>query len=277
MSKPTALDFSMQGDQYIGTPYSVMDCQAFVERCMLDVGLVYDLPGSNAWYRRMTWVGSPEECKARFGAIPKGAILYILEHDGKEPEQYKRDGIGNASHMGIYIERLSGAINSSKSRGGVAYSEFHGQSIPGGWNRIGLWDQFDYGDKINSILNGGTGGSQSMAENADVAIVHSANGQGVNMRSQKSTGSNRIMTIPEGAEVLVVDNDGIWSSIEYDGKHGYAMSMYLMPVEQETPEHDLPMPDADGGEVVTLTLDKQTALRLYDHLGAALSNEIMHG
>jgi len=85
------------------------------------------------------------------------------------------------------------------------------------------------------------------------------------------------MTIPEGAEVLVVDNDGIWSSIEYDGKHGYAMSMYLVPVEQETPEQDLPMPDADGGEVVTLALDKQTALRLYDHLGAALANEIMHG
>lgn len=277
MSKPTALDFSMQGDQYIGTPYSVMDCQAFVERCMQDVGLVYDLPGSNAWYRRMTWVGSPEECKAKFGEIPKGALLYIWAHDEGEPDHYKLDGIGNASHMGIYIGRLAGAINSSKSRGGVVYSEFHGRSIPGGWNRIGLWDQFDYGDKINAILSGKTEESQTMPEIVIRAIVHSANGQGVNMRSQKSTGSNRIMTIPEGAEVVVLDNDGTWSSVEYDGKHGYAMSMYLMPIAEETPEQDLPMPDADSDEAVILTLDRQTALRLYDHLGAALANEIMHG
>ena len=36
--KYSALDMSMAGDKYLGTPYSEMDCQAFVERCMKDVG-----------------------------------------------------------------------------------------------------------------------------------------------------------------------------------------------------------------------------------------------
>ena len=63
----SANDFAMVGFKYIGTSYETMDCQKFVERCMADVGLKMDLPGSNAWYRKMDWVGTPEECKARLG------------------------------------------------------------------------------------------------------------------------------------------------------------------------------------------------------------------
>ena len=75
----SADEFAKVGLKYIGTSYETMDCQKFVERCMADVGLKMDLPGSNAWYRKMDWVGTPEECKARFGCIPKGALLFILE------------------------------------------------------------------------------------------------------------------------------------------------------------------------------------------------------
>ena len=30
---------SLQGDKYLGTSYSRMDCQGFVERCLADAGL----------------------------------------------------------------------------------------------------------------------------------------------------------------------------------------------------------------------------------------------
>ena len=36
--KISALEFSMAGDKYLGRSYEEMDCQAFVERCMADVG-----------------------------------------------------------------------------------------------------------------------------------------------------------------------------------------------------------------------------------------------
>ena len=65
----SAESVSLQGDKYIGTSYSKMDCQAFVERCLADSGLRKDLPGSNAWYREVRkngWVGTPEECRKRF-------------------------------------------------------------------------------------------------------------------------------------------------------------------------------------------------------------------
>lgn len=153
-SAPTvsARTVSLMGDKYLGRTYSQMDCQAFVEQCLADAGLNVNLTGSNAWYRAMTWVGTPEECRAKFGSIPVGAFLYILEQNGKEPDKYKADGLGNASHIGIYIGRESGAIHSSYSRGGVYYSYFAGSTINGGWNRVGLWTELDYGEAVNEML-----------------------------------------------------------------------------------------------------------------------------
>lgn len=143
-------DLGNVGFKYIGTPYSTMDCQAFVEKCLADCGLRWDLAGSNAWYREVIkngWVGSPEACVREYGKVPEGAFLFILLHNGKEPEKYKPDGLGNASHIGLCTgSRGKGAIHSSSSKGCVAESEFHGKTIPnGGWNMVGLWNKVDYG------------------------------------------------------------------------------------------------------------------------------------
>ena len=116
------------GFQYLGVSYSKMDCQAFVEQCLRDCGLNKNLAGSNAWFREVYNHGAimtPEECVQQLGCVPKGAFLFILERDGKEPEKYKADGLGNASHIGICtIPRGEGAIHSSASRGCVAESKF---------------------------------------------------------------------------------------------------------------------------------------------------------
>ena len=152
----TALSVSMQGEKYLGTPYSEMDCQAFVEACLRDAGIDVDLTGSNAWYRMMDWTGTPEECRELFGCIPKGAFLFILEFDGNEPIKYKKDSVGNASHIGIYTgvytKGQKGAMASSKSKTKVIYSYFEGKSIDGSWNRVGLWKELDYGETVNRLL-----------------------------------------------------------------------------------------------------------------------------
>ena len=148
--KISALEFSMAGDKYLGRSYEEMDCQAFVERCMADVGYKRDLGGSNSWYRECRshgWVGSPEDCVKVFGSVPKGALLFILEAVGpKTPAKFRDDGVGDATHMGIVTGRGDGAIHSSSSRGCVATSKFKGKTIPnGGWNRVGMLDVFSYG------------------------------------------------------------------------------------------------------------------------------------
>lgn len=138
------------GFRYIGTPYSEMDCQAFIERCLKDCGDKTNLSGSNAWYREVMkngWVGTPEECVRMQGKVPKGAFIFILkEVSDSTPAKYRDDGIGDAIHIGIVTDKDKGAIHSSKSKGEVCQSEFHGKTIKnGGWNRVGLWDKVDYG------------------------------------------------------------------------------------------------------------------------------------
>ena len=263
--------------KYLGQLYSVMDCQGFVERALSDCGNKTNLAGSNAWYRRMTWVGSPEECKAKFGKIPLGAFLFILSDNGKEPDHYKSDGIGNASHIGIYtnmsgaemvkvsIDKFknsaasgynfgNGAIHSSSSRAHVCTSTFAGKAIRGGWNKIGLWNEIDYG--IN--LDGKTpaDGGKTMEYTAQVVTK---NGGLLNMRSSKSTSANnRILQIQNGSEVTVIGEDGEWSEITYKGLKGYVINTYLQKV--------------DGTEVPsdTITVDRKELERAYDILGDML-------
>lgn len=270
MSGVSAEAFSKTGDQFLGIPYSEMDCQAFVERVMREVGINYNLPGSNAWYRKMTWVGSPEDCKKKFGVIPKGALLYILEWNGKEPGQYKSDGIGNASHIGIYTARGDGAIHSSKSKGCVCTSKFSGKSINGGWNRIGLWSRFDYGEKVNSILSGKPatqpekkGGDEKVSYNA---IVTAESGDTVNLRQSADKNSTIVLKVPIGATVEVIGTTDSWSNINYLGWSGWMMSKYLK--------------EAVDPNIVTLQLtveEAQKALLVMDKLVAQLVDKVGRG
>lgn len=241
-----ASDLAEAGYKYLGVPYSQMDCQAFVERCLADLGLHENLPGSNAWYRRMSWVGSPEACKAAYGFIPPGAFLFILEHNGKEPEKYRKDGIGNASHIGIYTAMKKGAIHSSASRGCVAESEFHGKTIPnGGWNRIGLWDQIDYGRSIS-------GGEDAAMDEMEDVLVHTGGGP-LNLR--KSPGGALIDRIPDGDTVDVYEKGPEWCRIGWHGLGGYVATQYLVF-------------EGDTGDLIQVS---RTELQeIYDKLGGLL-------
>ena len=239
-------EFADVGFNYLGTPYAVMDCQKFVERCAADCGIVIDLSGSNAWFRHIMEHGAvmtPEECVKELGCVPAGAILFILEHDGGEEKRGYHDGLGNASHMGICTgDRGKGAIHSSESRGCVCESAFKGKTINnGGWNMVGLWDQviFDYA--------GGDTPSPSPApdpeptpapvpvETAMVGNVPDGNKQEVNFRVKPSTAAKLIDRIPCGATVEVKNRAEDWSKIKWHGYTGYMMTKYLL-FEDETPD-----------------------------------------
>lgn len=243
-----AKQLARAGYTYLGRLYSEMDCQAFVERCLRDCGLKMDLPGSNAWYRKMTWTGSPEECKKRFGHIPAGAFLFILEQDGKEPAKYRGDGIGNASHIGIYTAERTGAIHSSASKGCVVESRFTGKTISGGWNRVGLWEQVAYDVDLS-------GGGQSGGGGKPVETIYTAKvtGGGLNMRQQPATGAGKIMQIPDGATVEVAKELDGWAYVTYAGRNGWVMLQYLGKGEQ-----------ADGG---TVTVPRDELEKIYDMIG----------
>ena len=258
--KISAIDFSLAGDKYLGRSYQEMDCQAFVEKCMADVGYRRDLGGSNSWYRECRshgWVGSPEECVKEFGSVPKGALLFILEPVGpKTPAKFRDDGVGDATHMGIVTGRGDGAIHSSGFRGCVATSKFKGKTIPnGGWNRVGLLPVFDYGNTVNWVLDHiGIGGTaeqppqQTEKEEPTMnVIIQAENGGSVKLRQSsdpKRSGYSIWEEIPSGTKAEVLKSGNDWSRIRVGNRTGWMMSKFLMaddssiPAEPELTEDD---------------------------------------
>ena len=119
---------------YIGIPYSQLDCQAFVERVLKDCGEKHDWRGSNHMWRDALSV------KARITnemAIPAGALLFTLKYDGGEKERGYNDAEGNATHVGIYLG-LSRVIHSTT--GGVQWDDISRSR----WTHFGLCKYVDY-------------------------------------------------------------------------------------------------------------------------------------
>ncbi|MCI5956374.1 MAG: peptidoglycan-binding protein [Clostridiales bacterium] len=154
----------------VGVPYVAggmslagMDCQGLCEYLLIECGVPRqecNLSGSNAHWRACAWRGTPEECTARFGRVPAGAWVFIVnEDDSSASEKYRGDGLGDANHMGVVLKDC--AIHASASRGCVAESRFEGKTIRnGGWNRVGLPPWVAYG------LDAGSGLADSGANDA---------------------------------------------------------------------------------------------------------------
>lgn len=254
--KASAADLAKAGFKYLDTPYSEMDCQAFVEMAMRDVGINKDLRGSNAWYRAMDWVGSPEDCKALYGSIPDGAILFIWADDGGELARGYHDGLGNASHIGIVTHTGKGAIHSSSSKGCVCESAFNDKTIRnGGWNRIGLSILFDYGEHINKLLCG----EEEVVITLEYGVVFSEDGNPVKLRPSKSTSRPYLAKIPVGTQLLITEKDGQWCKTSYNGLEGYIMQAFIRFDDQAT----------DDGEI-RISLPRTTAEAVYNAIGHAL-------
>ena len=241
---PSATALIRAAPKFLGVPYSTLDCQAFIEAALREIGIRENLAGSNAWFRHMTWTGTPEECNRSFGKIPPGAFLFILEHDGGEPEKYKPDGIGNASHIGIYtsmtgaemvqiakeagIENAAkynfgnGAIHSSYTHKAVCTSNFKGNSIRDGWNMIGLWDRLSYDIDIP--------GESGEEVKPMTATVNGPKEETVFLRGKPSAKVPYICRVPSGAKVeMVGENQNGWTAVNYNGQKGYMKTEFLTP------------------------------------------------
>ena len=217
--KYSAEEFSRAGDQFLGRSYEEMDCQALVERMMAAVGYERDLGGSNSWYRECLkngWAGTPEECLREFGSVPKGALLFIREEvSASTPGKFRDDGVGDITHMGVKTGRGDGAIHSSHSRGCVCTSKFKDRTIPnGGWNRVGLLNVFDYGNrgKEEKVMKG---------------TVTAKSGSTVKLRQKPITDCPIYWDIPLGTEMEIVDQLENWSKCICSGLTGWMKNDFI--------------------------------------------------
>ena len=128
-----------------GLTYDEYDCIGFVNLVRTDLGLPAISNGTNTAYRRnLSWKGTIEECKQTFGKIPNGAMLFIVipedSPDYNPPPKYQGDGIGDVSHVGIYVE--PGCMQSGGYGGrGVHYNS----SLSGlHFTNVGMTSDIDY-------------------------------------------------------------------------------------------------------------------------------------
>lgn len=141
--------------------YTDLDCQAFVEAVLKDIGVrkengePYNWRGSNSMYRNCyVWRGTVAEAVKKFGAVPLGAFVYIWKPDGAEDVGYT-DGLGNCSHVGIYCGNgiVRDSTRSTKTgRNGV------GSRPLSDFNRVTLFEGLDYdinisyNDRVTGLL-----------------------------------------------------------------------------------------------------------------------------
>lgn len=268
MAKPLATEFAQKGFSYIDTPYSKLDCQALVEAMLQDVGIRKNWDGSNAMYRDMAWVGTPEECKKKFGCVPVGAWIFILLNDGGEPAKYRKDGIGNADHVGVKVGSGKGVIHSSYTNKEVCESTFKDKTIPnGGWNRVGLSRLLDYGENIERELYGvpirEEPSSSSFMEETKLeeeVVIHmttatvTTSGGILNVRQSPSSDGRKIGELQNGTTVSVLEKTTeTWWKIQQNDLIGYCSKSYL-----------------DEIKTVSITLDMNTAGALYRALDEVL-------
>lgn len=154
--------------KYEKLTYDNADCQAFCELVLKDIGVrksngaVYNWKGSNDIARNAcSWIGTKEECISQFGFIPLGAWAFIWDNTGNEKQRGYYDGLGNYSHIGIYV-------GDNIVRDSTRYKDSKGNYVRNGpanralsaFNRIGLAKMLDFTvqpqynnhDKIMSII-----------------------------------------------------------------------------------------------------------------------------
>lgn len=95
----------------------------------------------------------------------------------------------------------------------------------------GTWAYITYGKikgyAVKSMLSKTKPGS-TVSLTTTTRIVTSADGRGVNFRSTAEKHKSNVITVlPVGTKVKVVGLHGSWSKVEYGGRTGYMLSVYL--------------------------------------------------
>lgn len=99
----------------LGTPYSQMDCQAFVEVILKKAGMsIPNYRGSNHMWRHLVHDRQP----VKGNSPPPGSLAFIVRNDGGEKQRGYYDDMGNATHVAIVID---GSRVMESTTGGVQY------------------------------------------------------------------------------------------------------------------------------------------------------------
>lgn len=246
-----------------------MDCQGLVRWVMRELGMVLPAQkGTNyLWRNGLSEKGSIADCTIRWGKVPLGALVFIRDYDGGEPDTYQ-DHEGNIWH--VYVKLREGLlIHASAGNGFVLTRAFADKEIVnGGPNAYGLlegvaytgsrvpsdmrpWDGTDEAwDEDEGEAGDASGGAVEGVEAAPAAtpeglfnstvtppssryfaVVSTPNGGPVNMRAEPSKACKLSKEVPNGETVLVIGSvvkaGATWCRVERNSRKWYIMADYL--------------------------------------------------
>lgn len=185
------------GRKWIGS--KVADCSGLVLWCSRQFG--FTVPhGSNS-----IWKGYLKESGSIQGELPVGALVFKL-----------RNGI-DYYHVGIYIGDNQ-VVEAQGSNKGVVKSSLSA------WTHYGLLKSVAYAAAPQIK-------EKEPAEMKGSAVVDVSKGSTVNVRAAPSKSAKLLTTLPKGATVEVVRDDGQWCLVSF-AESGYIMTEYLKEVQQ---------------------------------------------
>lgn len=115
------------------------------------------------------------------------------------------------------------------------------------------------------------------ADKAFAAVMATVNSSiGLNMRMGPGTNYDVVLTIPDNAEVTVIEKGGSWSKVSYNGKEGYVNSSYLNFKEETKPKTGtvnssagLNVRTGPGTEYPSIyVLENKTVVEITDQVGS---------
>lgn len=237
-----------------GISYQQMDCQAFVERVVTACGGAMAFAGSNDMARHACdWV-EPIEDARKAGRLVPGVALFIKEPDESGlPEKYRGDGLGDFSHVGLYVGSKSGLRDVDKNGRMRACDVVHssatmkrvaGSTLQNGWTHVGRLSAVEYGDGATGVAatsatvvagaaveSSSDGLSTQPLESAAVATICTPNGLPLKMRAKPTANCKLYKKLPNGAQVLVVErncgDDCGWARVQVGSRRWYVRAEFI--------------------------------------------------
>ena len=194
----------------IGTAYSELDCINLIKK------VIRTCAGGD---KRYTTAGTNELWNS-FDSVPKYRHLIWRQSgiSGAKPGMLAFMGVGTSdvSHTGLVTEQGT-VIHSSKSRGGVVETALTAKA---GWNGLGVHRMIAVGE-----VDGNQSADEEQTEDSAEGEVVTVCAQG-GLRMRKKPRGRYMQMIPDGTQLVVLEEKGGWLRVEYRGYTGWVSGEY---------------------------------------------------
>ena len=194
----------------IGTAYSELDCINLVKK------VIRTAPGGD---KRYTTAGTNELWNS-FDSAPKYRHLIWRQTgiSGAKPGMlaFMGVGTGDVSHVGLVTDKGT-VIHSSKSRGGVVETALTEKN---GWNGLGVHRMIEVGE-----VDGDQSADEEQTEDSAEGEVVTVCAQG-GLRMRTKPRGRYMQMIPDGTQLVVLEEKGGWLRTAYRGHTGWISGRY---------------------------------------------------